>query len=111
MRASWRRAVATDQHARSSLGETLYLLAGCHAQLGGIAGAAGSGLRASEGEAELDRAMALLRRAADGGYCNVSWMSRDPDLGPLRGRPDFQAMMADLVFPDEPFAIDVEPER
>ena len=107
--ASWRRAVATDEHVRASLGEALYYLAGCHARLGGIAGAAGSGLPASEGPAELDRAMALLRRAAENGYGNVSEMRRDPDLDPLRGRPDFQAMMADLAFPAQPFAIDGEP--
>ncbi len=106
--ASWRRAGATDEHVRASLGEALYYLAGCHARLGGIAGAAGSGLPASEGPAELDRAMALLRRAAENGYGNVSEMRRDPDLDPLRGRPDFQAMMADLAFPAQPFAIDGE---
>src|SRR5262249_27665835 len=33
--ASWRRAVATDERPRSSYSETLYFLAGCHAQLGG----------------------------------------------------------------------------
>jgi serine/threonine-protein kinase len=109
--ASWRRAVATDERARSARGETLYILAGCHARLGGIAAAAGSGLPASEGAVELDRAMTLLRRAAEGGFHPVAWMNRDPDLDPLRGRPDFQAMMADLAFPAQPFSIDREEDR
>ncbi len=108
---SWRRAVATDEHARTSMGEPLYYLAGCHAGLGGIAGAAGSGLSASEGAVELDRAMALLRRAADAGFHNVDRMRRDPDLDPLRARPDFQAMMADLAFPAQPFSDDADADR
>jgi serine/threonine-protein kinase len=109
--ASWRRAIAAGESARFSRGEDLYNLAGCHARLGGIVGAAGSGLSASEGATELDRAMTLLRLAADGGYRVVDCMRRDPDLDPLRARPDFQAMMADLAFPDQPFSIDVEGER
>jgi tetratricopeptide (TPR) repeat protein len=109
--ASWRRAIATDERARTSQGETLYSLAGCHAQLGGIAGVAGSGVPASEGRVELDTAMALLRRAADAGFGNVYWMRRDPDLDPLRARPNFQAMMADLAFPAQAFSIDGEADR
>ena len=102
--ASWRRAVASDERARSSDGETLYYLAGCHARLGGIAGTAGSGLSAAEGAAELDRAMDVLRRAVAAGYRPVAWMKRDPDLDPLRARPDFQLLMMDLDFPAKSFA-------
>jgi tetratricopeptide (TPR) repeat protein/tRNA A-37 threonylcarbamoyl transferase component Bud32 len=102
--ASWRRAVANDEHARSSLGDTLFYLAGCHARLGGIAGVVGSGLPATAGPAELDQAMALLRRAARNGNGNVSGLRRDPDLDPLRARADFQAMVADFAFPDYPFS-------
>ena len=101
---SWRRAIATDERSRSSDGEVLYILAGCHSRLGGIAGAAGSGLSAAEGVSELDRAMGVLRRAIAAGYRNVNWMKRDPDLDPLRARADFQALMADLAFPSEPFS-------
>ena len=102
--ASWRRAVASDERTRSSDGETLYFLAGCHARLGGIAGTAGSGLSAADGTAELDTAMAVLRRAVAGGYRNVTWMQHDPDLDPLRARPDFQALMMDLAFPSDLFS-------
>ena len=100
--ASWRRAVASDERTRSSYGETLYYLAGCHARLGGIAGTAGSGLSAAEGAAELDRAMVVLRRAVAAGYRNVTWMKRDPDLDPLRARPDFRLLMMDLAYADRP---------
>jgi serine/threonine-protein kinase len=104
--ATWRRAIATDEQTRTSQSETLYYLAGCHARLGGIAGTMGSGLSGAQGAAELDRAMALLRRATADGYRKPTWMRRDPDLDPLRARPDFQALMAemmDLEFPDDSF--------
>jgi hypothetical protein len=103
---TWRRAIATDERTGSSHGETLYYLAGCHSRLGGIPGAARSGLSAAEGVSELDRAMGVLRRAIAAGYHPVTWMKRDPDLDPLRARADFQALMADLAFPSEPFAQD-----
>jgi serine/threonine-protein kinase len=101
---SWRRAVASDEWARSSHGETLYYLAGCHARLGGIAGTAGSGLSAADGAAELDRAMVVLSRAVAAGSRNVTWMKRDPDLDSLRPRSDFQLLMMDLAMPSDPFA-------
>ncbi len=81
---SWRRAIATDKRTRSSDGETLYALAGCHSRLGGISGAAGSGLSTAEDVFELDRAMGVLRRSIAAGYHKVAWMKRDPDLDPLR---------------------------
>jgi hypothetical protein len=51
-----------------------------------------------------DRAMAALRRALERGYRNVNLIRKDPDLNPLRSRPDFQAMLLDLTFPADPFA-------
>ena len=104
--ASWRRAIASDERIRTTSDETLYILAGCHALLGGIAGAAGSGVSATQGAAALDTAMAVLRRAVDAGYRNLLWMRRDPDLDPLRARPDFQRLMMDVEFPAEPFSND-----
>jgi hypothetical protein len=38
-------------------------------------------------------------------------MKRDPDLDPLRVRPDFQALMADLAFPSDPFSKDTDAHR
>jgi serine/threonine-protein kinase len=81
-----------------------YNLACVHAVLAGIAAAPGSGMTASEGRAEADRAMHWLRQAVDAGYRNVALMQRDHDLDPLRSRPDFQLLLMDLEFPDDPFA-------
>jgi hypothetical protein len=103
--ASWRRAVASDERTRTSNPETLYYLAGCHALLGGIAGTDGSGLSAALGAAELDTAMGVLRRAVEGGYREVTWIKRDPDLDALRPRPEFQLLMMDLAMPAEPFSV------
>jgi tetratricopeptide (TPR) repeat protein len=102
--ATWRRAATIGDRLRSDYGESLYYLACCHALLGGVAGASGSGLSAEEGSAELDRAMDFLHRAVIAGYRDVTRMRRDPDLDPLRSRPDFQSLMADLALPTDPFA-------
>jgi eukaryotic-like serine/threonine-protein kinase len=58
--ATWRRAIGAGERLRSSHGETLYYLAGCHALLGGAAGAPGSGLTAAESRSELDRATRVV---------------------------------------------------
>ena len=50
--------------------------------------------------------MVVLRRAVAGGYRNVARINRDPDLDPLRARPDFQALMMDLAMPADPFSSD-----
>ena len=105
--ASWRRAIAMAERLRSPSNELLFYLAGCHARLGAVAGVAGSGLSASEGQAELDRAMVRLRQAIAGGYRNVNSMKRDLDLEPL-SQPDFQVLILDLEFPVEPFSTDTK---
>ena len=102
--ASWRRAIAIEEKTPTSNNQTLSYLAGCHARLGAIAGTAGSGLSTAEGAAELDKAMVVLHRAVAAGYRNDNWMRRDPDLDPLRARPDFQALIMDLAMPVDPFA-------
>jgi serine/threonine-protein kinase len=51
-----------------------------------------------------DRAMAALHDAVSGGFRNAPHFAIDPDLDPLRSRPDFQALMRDLTFPSQPFA-------
>jgi hypothetical protein len=73
-----------------------YNLACGHAQLAGIAALPRSGMTAAEGQAEAERAIEWLHRAADAGYRNVALMRRDADLEPLRSRPDFQLLMMDL---------------
>jgi len=51
-----------------------------------------------------DRAMDALRQAVDAGFRDVARIRQDADLGPLRARDDFQALVAGLAFPLDPFA-------
>jgi eukaryotic-like serine/threonine-protein kinase len=102
--ATWRRAIGIGTRVRPSYGETLYYLASCHALLGGVAGKPGSGLSAQDRRTELDLAMETLRRAVAAGYRSASWLQRDPDLDPLRSRPDFKPLLMDLAMPAAPFA-------
>jgi tetratricopeptide (TPR) repeat protein len=76
--------------------------------------------RAAEADARLDpvtraalverlgtESLSWLDRARRAGYLRhperIVWMSRDPELDPLRSRPDFQLLMQDLAFPADPF--------
>jgi adenylate cyclase len=43
-----------------------------------------------------DRGMSILRRSTESGYSDFQNMQNDPDLDPLRGRPDFQELMKSL---------------
>jgi len=58
----------------------------------------------AERENYADRAMDALRQAVAAGFRDVARIRRDADLGPLRGRDDFQALVAGLAFPRDPFA-------
>jgi tetratricopeptide (TPR) repeat protein len=77
----------------------------CHnATLVGIAITPGSGMTAAEGRHAAEQAIEWLHRAVARGYRNVALMRRDPDLDPLRSRPDFQLLMMELEFPDDALA-------
>lgn len=41
-------------------------------------------------------ALRALRRAIDLGYSDYDWMAQDPDLEPLKGAPEFEALLAKL---------------
>jgi serine/threonine-protein kinase len=43
-----------------------------------------------------ERAMALLRQAVAKGYRDAAHLKRDKDLDPIRSRPDFQKLLAEL---------------
>jgi serine/threonine-protein kinase len=79
-----------------------------HAMLAGLAAEPGSGMTADEGRAEAERAMHWLQQAVAAGYRNVAIMRRDHTLDSLRSRDDFQLLMMDLEFPDDPFAAATE---
>jgi tetratricopeptide (TPR) repeat protein len=51
-----------------------------------------------------DRAMDALRRAVAEPERSRAEFRADPDLDPLRARPDYQALLLDLAFPADPFA-------
>ena len=48
--------------------------------------------------------MVTLRRAVAAGWREAAWMMADPNLIPIRSRPDFQLLLMDLAFPADPFA-------
>jgi tetratricopeptide (TPR) repeat protein len=82
----------------------LYGLACGQSLLAGVAEQAGSGLSADEGRAAADAAIVDLRRAYAVGWSNAAWMRIDPDLVPIRSRPDFRMLLMDMDFPADPFA-------
>ncbi len=82
----------------------LFETACCHAALAGLAGRAGSGVSASEGEEHAARAMERLGRAVTVGYRNANELRIETALDPLRSRDDFRLLLMDVAFPSGPFA-------
>ena len=80
----------------SRSGDFIFGLACCHAVLAGLAGQAGSGVPASEAEAEAAAAMECLGRAVASGYRNTNELRIESALDPLRDRPDFKKLRAEL---------------
>jgi eukaryotic-like serine/threonine-protein kinase len=78
-------------------GRNLFETACCHAQFAGLAGRAGSGVSAAEGEIEAARAMEWLGRALANGYRNTNQIRIESALRPLRDRADFKKLMAELA--------------
>jgi tetratricopeptide (TPR) repeat protein len=52
--------------------------------------------RADLARSYAEHAMGALSQAVKAGYANAAWLSRDPDLQPLRSRQDFQKLLADV---------------
>jgi tetratricopeptide (TPR) repeat protein len=102
--ASFREAIVLLEGLPSRTPEDHYNLACYHSSLAGLAGQPGSGLTAVAGGAESAQAMTDLRRAAAAGFRILSLMALDHDLDLLRSRPDFQLLMMDLSFPNDPLA-------
>jgi serine/threonine protein kinase len=74
----------------------LFETACCHAALAGLAGRTGSGVSADEGQDEAARAMECLGRVVATGYRNVNALRIESALDPLRNRPDYKKLMAEL---------------
>ncbi len=102
----FRRAVAivTRIADRQPDGYNLYNLACYLSLLSGVAAQRGSGVSAGEAQVHGAQAVHALRRAVAAGLHDFAFMRRDTDLDPLRVRTDFQGLMMDLAFPDDPFA-------
>jgi hypothetical protein len=84
----------------------LFNIACAHACLASLIGAE-PGLsppRRALAARHLEDAMSALRRAVDTGYLAPKALTGDPDLAPLRSRPDFQRLVVDLVFEGDLFA-------
>jgi serine/threonine-protein kinase len=75
----------------------LYDLARTEARLSALLGGA-------ERRPQADRAMAVLRQAVAKGYRSPDALRTDPNLDSLRSRADFQQLLLELHFPDDPFS-------
>jgi tetratricopeptide (TPR) repeat protein len=102
--ADARRALALCDRPPPRSVSCLLQRAACHAMLAGLAGQAGSGVPATEGEEEAARAVEALRQVIAMGYLNPNQLRMESALDPLRGRDDFKLLMMDLAFPSEPWA-------
>ena len=74
-----------------------------HTLRAALAGVAGSGRSIEQGQADLDDAVALLRRT-QGTAPGFAWMFADPSFGPLRTDPGWPLRKCDLLMPLDPFA-------
>jgi eukaryotic-like serine/threonine-protein kinase len=101
---AWKRACANYERSNSLSGEQTFFQACCHAGLAGLAGRPGSGVSATQGADEAGKAMAVVRRAIAMGYRNPDTYQTEVALDTLRNRPDFRALLMDLMMPTEPFA-------
>jgi hypothetical protein len=94
--ADYRQSIALLEGLTMPAPGDLYLLACNHSLLAGAAGQSGSGLSTTDREAEAAKALATLRGAIAAGWSDAAHLRVDPDLAPLRPRPDFQKLLADL---------------
>ncbi len=105
--AHYRQSLAMLEGLEAPTPVDVYDMACCHSLIAGAAPEPGSGLTPADGRAEAERAVAGVRRAFERGYGNLEWVRRgDPDLVPIRHRPDFQLLVMDLMMPIDPFARD-----
>ena len=102
--ACYRQSAAELERLEKPTPVDIYDIACCRSLIAGAAADAGSGLTLTEGQAEAERAVAGVRRACQAGYSDLDLIrERDPDLEPIRSRPDFVRLMMDVNFPQDPF--------
>jgi tetratricopeptide (TPR) repeat protein len=99
----YRRSLAQLETVKHPTPIDVYDMACCRSLIAGAAAEGGSGLSPTEAEVEAVQAVALVRRAFAAGYSNLIWVrADDPDLKPIRIRPDFQQLMKELAAPAKP---------
>jgi serine/threonine-protein kinase len=86
--ALWEKNKVADRLRRAARGRSLALLAG-------LAAASNSGVSAAEGATFADQAVAALRDAVSAGW-NRPDVLKEPDFDVLRGRADFQKLVAEV---------------
>ena len=101
---AWKHACACYDGIKSLISDYTFIRACCHAGLAGLASRPGAGVSATEGADHARKAMAVLRQAVALGYRDPNAYRTESALDSLRKRPDFQALMMDLMFPTMPFA-------
>jgi WD40 repeat protein len=89
-----RSVLESMPHPRST---DLYNLACVYTKLSRLRQEAGSPLTATERESMAVRAIDALRRSFAADQKDWALVDRDPDLDPLRDRPDFRALMQQLA--------------
>ncbi len=97
-------AAASFDRLKTPSPNDLYNVAGAYTRLAEFAGRRGDRARPeaqSEARRHADRAIGYLRRSFLGGH---RYLSAFRDSPALRERPDFQQLLRDSEFPDEPFA-------
>ena len=84
--------------------EYTFLFACGHAALAGLRGQPRSDVSAAEASSHAETAMALLHRAAEGGYRFITEYRRNVALDSIRDRSDFRLLIMDLAMPAQSFA-------
>jgi tetratricopeptide (TPR) repeat protein len=102
--ADFRESIALLRGLKSPAPTDYYSLACGLSLLHGVARESGSGLSAAAGDAAAEEAIESLQQAAAGGWRYVEVLRADPELAPIRSRPDFQLLALDMAFPEQPFA-------
>ena len=95
--AGCRRLIAMSEELKPTDARCLYNLACYHAVTAAVLRTdKKSAAAAREADAEADTAMTWLKQAVAAGFKNVTHMRNDEDLDNLRGRQDFQKLIAGL---------------
>ena len=97
-----RRSLATWEETDNV--PLLYNLACLLAQASTVADPAEGRSAPDRQRRDVDRAIAVLRRAIEKGFANLDMLRTNSDLDPLRTRSDFQALLMDMAFPADAFA-------